>query len=161
MLVVTSRRAVTASTPATLVDVVAGVSRLVVVDDALTDRGCPVSLRRELGINRGLFLVSRGLRRLLGGKPVAPQGGTLGLLHGRGLEESSNLIAGPLGLGCRWLRHVVEKHGDGDDVLAGSIEDWGFTRPVLDNAMIKVASSLSRPSAMCTCCTLSLKGLLK
>jgi hypothetical protein len=65
----------------------------------------------------------RGLRRLLRGKLAAPRGETLGLLHGHSLEETSNLIMGPLGLGCRRLRHIVEKHGDDDDVLAGSVED--------------------------------------
>jgi hypothetical protein len=55
----------------------------------------------------------------------------------------------------------VEKHGGGDDVLAGSIEDWGFTRLILDDATIDIAGSLSSPSAMCTRRTLPLKGLLK
>jgi hypothetical protein len=109
-----------------LVDVVTGVSRLAVVNDMLMDRGCLISLRCGLKMNRGLFLVSRGLRRLLRGEPAAPRGGTLGLLYGRGLEETSNLIMGPPGLGRRWLRHVVEKHGGGDDVLAGLIDDWGL-----------------------------------
>jgi hypothetical protein len=67
--------------------------------------------------------MSGGLRRLLRGKPVAPQGRTLGLLHGHSLEETSDLIAGPPGLGCRWLRHIAEKHGGGDNVLASSVED--------------------------------------
>jgi hypothetical protein len=74
-------------------------------------------------MNQGLFLLSGGLQRLLRGKPAAPRGGTLGLLHGRSLEETSNLIVGPMGLGCRWLRHIAEKHGGGDNVLAGSVED--------------------------------------
>jgi hypothetical protein len=74
---------------------------------------------------------------------VVPRGRTLGLLDGRSLEETSNLIAGPVGLGCRWLRHVAEKHGGGNNVLAGSVEDWGFARPVLDDATIDIASSLS------------------
>jgi hypothetical protein len=77
----------------------------------------------RLGMNRGLFLLSGGLRKLLRRKPAAPRGRTLGLLHGRSLEETSNLIAGPMGLGVRWLRHIAEKHGDGDDVLVGSVED--------------------------------------
>jgi hypothetical protein len=92
---------------------------------------------------------------------MVPRGRTLGLLHGRSLEETLNLIAGPLGLGCRWLRHIAEKHGGGDNVLAGSVEDWGFARPILDDATIDVASSLSSSSAMCTRCTLPLEGLLK
>jgi hypothetical protein len=65
MLVVASRCAVTASTPAAFIDVVVGISGLAVVDDALTDRSCLVSLRCGLGMNRGFSLVSRGLRRLL------------------------------------------------------------------------------------------------
>jgi hypothetical protein len=93
-------------------------------------------------MNQGLFLLSGELRRPLRGKPTAPRGRTLGLLHSYNLEETSNLIAGPAGLGCRWLRHIVEKHGGGDNVLAVSVEDWGFACPVLDDAMIDVASSL-------------------
>jgi hypothetical protein len=65
MLMVASRCVVTASTLATLVDVIARVSGLVIVDDALTDKGCPIPLRCGLRMNRGLFLVSRGLRMLL------------------------------------------------------------------------------------------------
>jgi hypothetical protein len=121
--VIASRCAVIASTPATFVDVVTGISGIVIVDDAITDRGHFVPSWCELGINRGLFLLSRGLRRLLRCKPAAPRGGTLGLLHGRSLEEASNLIAGLAGLGGRWLRHIAEKHGGSDDVLAGSIKD--------------------------------------
>jgi hypothetical protein len=123
MLVVASRRTVTASTLAAFIDVVTGVSGLMVVDDAFADRDCLVLLWCGLGMNRGLFLLSGGLHRLLHGKHVAPQGRTLGLLHGHSLEETSNLIAGPASLRCRWLRHIAEKHGGGDDVLAGSVED--------------------------------------
>jgi hypothetical protein len=72
VLVVASRCAVTASALAAFVDVIMGVSRLVVVDDVLMDRGCLVPLRCELGMNRGFFLVSGGLCRLLRGKTVAP-----------------------------------------------------------------------------------------
>jgi hypothetical protein len=144
-----------------LVDVIAGVSRLAVVNDALMDRGCLILLRCGLGMNRGLFLVLGGLYRLLRGKPMTPRGGTLGLLHSRSLEETSNLIAGPSSLGRRWLRHVAEKHGGGDDVLASSIKDWGFARPVLDDATIDVVSSLLSPSATCMHRTLPLEGLLK
>jgi hypothetical protein len=158
---VASRYAVTASAPAALVDVVAGVSGLAVVVDVLMDRGCPVPLRCRLGMNRGLSLVSRGLRGLLRGKPAAPRGGTLGLLHCCSLEETSNLIAGPSGLGCRWLKHVAEKHGGGDDVLASSVEDWGFACLVLDDATIDIMSSLSSSSVMCTRRALPLEGLLK
>jgi hypothetical protein len=66
-----------------------------------------------------------------------------------------------MGLGGRWLRHIAEKHGGGDDVLAGSIEDWRFVRSVLDNATIDVAGSLSSSSTMCARRTLLLEGLLK
>jgi hypothetical protein len=83
------------------------------------------------------------------------------LLHGRSLEETSNLITGPPGLRCRWLRHIAEKHGGGDNVLAGSVEDWGFTHLVLDDATIDVMSSLSSSFATCTRRTLLLEGLLK
>jgi hypothetical protein len=61
---------------------------------------------------------------------------------------------------CRWLGHVAEKHDGGDDVLAGLVEDWGFARLVLDDAMIDVVSSLSSPSTMCMRHTLPLLGLL-
>jgi hypothetical protein len=94
-------------------------------------------------------------------KPTAPRGGTLGLLHGCSLEETSNLITGPLGLGCRCLGHVAEKHGRDNNVLAGSIEDWGFTHLVLDDATIDITSSLSSPSATCACHALPHEGLLQ
>jgi hypothetical protein len=143
------------------VDVVRDIPGLAATDDALSDRGCLVPLRCGLGLNRGLFLLPGGLRRLLRGKLAAPRGGALGLLHGRSLEETSNLITGPAGLGCRWLRHVAEMHGGDDDVLAGSAEDWGFARPVHSDAAINVMSSLSSCSAMWMCHTLPLEGLLK
>jgi hypothetical protein len=161
VLVIASRCGVTASTLAVFVDVVMGVSGLTVVDDAFTDRGCLVPLWRGLRMNRGLFLLPRGLRRLLRGKPAVPRGRTLSLLHGRSLEKTSNLIAGPMGLGCRWLRHIAEKHGGDDDVLAGSVEDWGFACPVLDDATIDIAGSLLSSSATYVCHALPLKGLLK
>jgi hypothetical protein len=123
VLVVASRCTITTSTPAAFVDVIAGVSGFVVVDDALTDISCLFPLRCELRMNRGLSLMSRGLRKLLHGKPAVPRGRTLGLLHVHSLKETSNLIVSSLGLGCRWLRHVAEKHGGSDDVLAGSVED--------------------------------------
>jgi hypothetical protein len=159
--VTASRCTVIASTPAALVDVITGVSGLVIVDDAITDRGCFVPSWCGLEMNRGLFPLSGGLRRLLRCKPMAPRGRTLALLHGRSLEETSNLIVGPTGLGGRWLGHIAEKHGGGDDVLAGSVEDWGFARPILDDATIDVASSLSSSSATCARRALLLEGLLK
>jgi hypothetical protein len=161
VLVVASRGAITASAPAVLVDVITGISKLTVVNDVLMDRGRLIPLRCGLRMNRGLFLMSRGLHRLLGGEPATPRGGTLSLLHGHGLEETSNLITGPPGFGRRWLRHVAEKHDGGDDILAGLVEDWGFARPVLDDAMIDVMSSLSSPSTLCMRRTLPLEGLLK
>jgi hypothetical protein len=114
-----------------------------------------------LGMNRGLSLLMGGLRRLLRGKPVSPRGRTLGLLHGSGLEESSDFITGSTSLGVRWLRHVTKEHGGCDHVLAGSTENRGLDCPILDDAMIDVASSLSRSSAMCACRALLLEGLLK
>jgi hypothetical protein len=80
MHVVASGCTVITSTPAAFVDVVMGVSRLVIVDDVFTDRGCLVPLWRRLGMNRGLFLLSGGLRRLLRCNSAAPRGRTLGLL---------------------------------------------------------------------------------
>jgi hypothetical protein len=99
VLVVASSYTVTTLTPSALVDVVTGISRFMVVDDAFTDKRCLVSLGGGLEMDRGLSFLSGGLRRLLQGKPASPQGGTLGLLHGGGLEESSDFIAGPTGLG--------------------------------------------------------------
>jgi hypothetical protein len=98
MLLVASSCIVTIFTPSMLDDVVMGVSRFTVVDDAFTDRGRLVLLG-VLGMNRGLSLLSGGLRRLLRGKPMSPQGGTLSLLHGSDLEESSDFITGSMGLG--------------------------------------------------------------
>jgi hypothetical protein len=121
--VVALRCAVVASTPATFIDVITGVSGLMIVDDTFTDRGLLVPLWCRLGMNRDLFLLSGRLRRLLQCKPAAPRGRTIALLHGRSLEETSNLIIGLTGLGGRWLRHIVEKHGGGDDILAGLVED--------------------------------------
>jgi hypothetical protein len=71
-----------------------------------------------------------------------PRGRILGLLHSHSLEETLNLITGPTGLRGRWFRHVAEKHGGGDDVLAGLVEDRGFAHPILNDAMINVVSSL-------------------
>jgi hypothetical protein len=98
VLVVASSCTITILAPPALGDVVTGVSRFMVVDDVFTDRGRLVPLG-VLGMNRGLSLLSRGLRRLLRGKPALPRGGTLGLLHGNGLEESSDFITSLMGLG--------------------------------------------------------------
>jgi hypothetical protein len=161
MLMVVSSCTFTIFAPATLVDVVTGISGLVVVDDAFSDRGSLVSSRCRLGMDRGLPFLPRGFRGLPRGKGAAPRGGTPGLLHGHRHEESSNLITGPTGLGGRWLKHIAEKHGGGDDVLAGSIEDGGFACPILDDATIDIMGSLSSPSATCTRRMLPLEGLLK
>jgi hypothetical protein len=134
--------------PPTLDDVVTGISRFTVVDDAFTDRGRLVPLG-VLGMNRGLSLLSGGLRRLLRGKPVSSRGGTLSLLHGSGLEESSDFIAGPTGLEVRWLGHVMKEHGGRNHVLASSTENQGLDCPILDDATINIVSSLSSSSAMC------------
>jgi hypothetical protein len=131
-----------------------------VVDDAFTDRGRLVPLG-VLGMNRGLSLLSGGLRRLLRGKPASPRGRTLGLLHGSGLEESSDFITGAPGLEVRWLGHVTKDHGGCDNVPAGSTENRGLDCPILDDAMIYVTSSLSSSSAMCACRALIFEGLLK
>jgi hypothetical protein len=80
MHVVASRHAVITSMPVAFVDVVTGVSGLVIVNDAFMNRGHLVPLRCRLEMNRGLFLLLGGLRRLLRCKPTVPRGGTLGLL---------------------------------------------------------------------------------
>jgi hypothetical protein len=64
VLVVASSCTVTVFAPPALDDVVTGITRFTVVDDAFTDRGRPVSLG-VLGMNRGLSLLSGGLSRLL------------------------------------------------------------------------------------------------
>jgi hypothetical protein len=160
VLVVASSYTITMSVPPTLDDVVTGISRFTVVDDALTDRGRLVPLGM-LGMNRGLSLLTGGLCRLLRGKRTSPRGRTLGLLHGNGLKESLDFIMGSMGLGVRWLGHVTKEHGGCDHVLAGSTENRGLDCPILDDATIDVASSLSSSSAMCTCRALLLEGLLK
>jgi hypothetical protein len=99
VLVVASSCTITTFVFTALVDVITGISRFAIVDDAFTDRGHLVPPGGGLGMNRGLFLLSGGLRRLLRGKPASPRGGTLGLLHGSSLEESSDFITGPTGLG--------------------------------------------------------------
>jgi hypothetical protein len=72
-----------------------------------------------------------------------------------------DFIAGPTGLRVRCLGHVAKEHGGRDNILAGSAEDRGLTCPILDDATIDVASSLSSSSAMCACRALMLEGLLK
>jgi hypothetical protein len=114
-----------------------------------------------LGMNRGLSLLTGGLRRLLRGKHASPGGRTFGLLHGSGLKESSDFIMGSTGLGVRWLGHIMKEHGSCDHVLAGSTEHRGLDCLILDNVTIDVASSLSSSSAMCVRRTLLLEGLLK
>jgi hypothetical protein len=71
MLVVASSCTITILAPPALGDVVTGVLRFTVVDDAFTDRGRLVLLG-VLGMNRCLSLLSGGLRRLLRGKPASP-----------------------------------------------------------------------------------------
>jgi hypothetical protein len=83
------------------------------------------------------------------------------LLHGSDLEESLDFIVSPTGLGVRWLEHVTKKYGGCDNILAGSAEDRGFARLILDDATIDVTSSFSSSFAVCACHTLVLEGLLK
>jgi hypothetical protein len=64
VFVVASSCTITVFAPPALDDVVTGISRFTVVDDALTDRGHPVPLG-VIGMNRGLPLLSGGLGRLL------------------------------------------------------------------------------------------------
>jgi hypothetical protein len=64
VLVVASSYTVTMLAPPALNDVVTGISRFTAVDDALMDRDRLVPLG-VLGMNRGLSLLSGGLRRLL------------------------------------------------------------------------------------------------
>jgi hypothetical protein len=92
---------------------------------------------------------------------VSPQGGTLVLLHGSDLEESSDFFMGSTGLGVRWLGHVVKEHDDCNHVLAGSTENRRLDCLILDDATIDVTSSLSSSSAMCACRALLLEGSLK
>jgi hypothetical protein len=146
--------------PLALDEVVMGISRFTVVDDALMDRGRLIPLG-VLGMNRGFSLLSGGLRRLLRGKPTSPRGGTFGLLHGSSLEEFSDFIAGPTGLDVRWLGHVTKEHGGCDHVLAGTTKNQGFDRPILNDATIDVVSSLSSSSAMCARRAFLLEGSLK
>jgi hypothetical protein len=55
----------------------------------------------------------------------------------------------------------MKGHGGCDHVLAVSTENRGLDSPILDDAMIDVASSLLSSSAMCACRALLLEGLLK
>jgi hypothetical protein len=71
VLVVASSYTVIVFAPLALDDVVTGISRFTVVDDAFTDRGCLVPLGM-LEMNQGLSLLLRGLGRLLRGKPMSP-----------------------------------------------------------------------------------------
>jgi hypothetical protein len=57
--------------------------------------------------------------------------------------------------------HVTKEHGGCDHVLAGSTENRGLDRPILNDAMINVASSLLSSSAMCARHVLLLEGSLK
>jgi hypothetical protein len=157
--VVASSHTVTVFARAALDDVATGISRFTVVGDVLRDRGRPVPLGM-LGMNRGLSLLSGGLGGPLRGRPVSPRGRTLGLLHSSGLEESSDFILGSTSVRVRWLGHVMKEHGSGDHVLTGSIENWGVTPPILDDATVDVTSPFSSSSAMCVCSALLLEGPL-
>jgi hypothetical protein len=126
MHVVTSSHTVTVFARVALDDVAMGVSKFMVVGDALRDKGRPVLLGM-FGMNRGLSLLLGGLGRLLRGRPTSPRGRTLGLLHGSGLEESSDFILGSSGVEVRWLGHVAKEHGSGDHVLASSSKNRGST----------------------------------
>jgi hypothetical protein len=64
VLVVALSCTVTMFVPPALDDVVTGISRFTVVDDAFTDRGRLVPLG-VFGMNRGLSLLTGGLCRLL------------------------------------------------------------------------------------------------
>jgi hypothetical protein len=55
----------------------------------------------------------------------------------------------------------MKEHGGCDHVLAGSTENRGLDCPILDDATIDVASSLSSSSAMRASRALMLEGLLK
>jgi hypothetical protein len=112
-------------------------------------------------MNRGLSLLSGGLDEPLRGWLTSPRGGALGLLHSSGLEEFSDFISSPTGVGVRRLGHVAEEHGGGDDVLAGSSENRGVDHPILVDATIDVTSSLVSSPAMCVCRMLMLEGLLE
>jgi hypothetical protein len=96
--VVASRHVVTVLARAALDEVATGVSRLVVVGGGLKGRSYPVSPSR-LGVNRGFSLLSGGFDDPLQGYLTSPRGRALGLLHGGGLEEFSDFISSPTGIG--------------------------------------------------------------
>jgi hypothetical protein len=54
----------------------------------------------------------------------------------------------------------MKEHGGGNHVLAGSTENRGVDRLILDDVTIDVASSFSSSSAMCACRALLLQGSL-
>jgi hypothetical protein len=157
---VTSSYTVTVFARAALNDVATGVSRFMVVDDVLRGRGRPVPLDM-LGMNRGLSLLSGGLDEPLRGWPASPRGRALGLLHSSSLEEFSDFISSSTRVRVRWFGLVTEEHGGSDNVLAGSTKNQGVDRPILGDATIDVASSLSSSSTVCVCHTLMLEGLLE
>jgi hypothetical protein len=158
--VVTPSHTVTVLARAALDDVATGVSRSLVVSDGLRGGSHPDPSGR-FGMDRGLSLLPRGLREPLRGGLASPRGRALGLLQGSGLEEFSDLISSPAHFGIRWLGHVAEEHGGGDDVLAGSSEDRGIGYPVLVDATVDVASSSASSPAKCAFRTLMLESLLE
>jgi hypothetical protein len=68
---------------------------------------------------------------------------------------------GPMGLGVRWLGHVTKEHGSCDNILVGSAKNRGLACPILGDATIDIASSLSSSSAVCACRAFMREGLLK
>jgi hypothetical protein len=54
----------------------------------------------------------------------------------------------------------MKEHGGGDHVLAGSTENRGVNRPILDDATVDVMSPFSSYSTMCVCHALLLEGSL-
>jgi hypothetical protein len=75
-------------------------------------------------------------------------------------RSPSDFISDSTSVGVRWLGHVTKEHGGGNHVLAGSTKNRGVDRPILDDAMIDIASSFSSSSAMCACRSLLLEGSL-
>jgi hypothetical protein len=96
--VVASSHTVTVLARAALDDVATGVSRLAVVAGGLRGRCCPVSPGR-LEVNRGFSLLSGRLEGPFRGCFAPPRGRALGLLHGGILEEFSDFISSPTGVG--------------------------------------------------------------
>jgi hypothetical protein len=119
---VTLSYTVTVFARAALDAVATGVSRFTVVGDVLKGRGRPVPLGM-LEMNRGLSLLSGGLDEPLRGWPTSPRGRALGLLHSSRPEGFSDFISGSMSVRVRWLGHVTEEHGGGDNVLAGSTKN--------------------------------------